>query len=724
MMKKFLAAALTACMLIGTMSACGNTQEQGETASSVSGNANAEVDADNKYGMDIHARSKAEVDPNNGARPETIEGTTSFRTMSFNVLKTLTTDDNGEFIDEVLNRMEAVRQEIRDYNPDFIGLQEDVKAWTDNLNLEGYNVIQDSSMGASAERCEILYRDGIKLLKADSIVMTESGMVNGTALTVADLFEEGGRYQMSEEHLKMLGITADSDDSVFKETYTTYMTKDGTVKDYPEGYVYLGGRSMTYGVFDVNGQIVIFANAHFQNRKQNAAFYTEALAMLRNLERVKYLDKTQAIIDELKEQFPGAVAYISGDFNDLPGTGVYDAAVLDHGYQDAAVVAPESYSIAGGTWNMGFDAESHGDNYPDKGEGKDGDNLDYVFADPEIIVQKVIVGNGRADITTVDGSQATIYTADHRPIIADLAVKTETTGALMDLAVPVEYDLDKVSIYSGTPDTSWYVEGQKEFTLTTADQFMGINILRDQSEGAITFAGVTIKLGKDLILNEGTLEDIQLRDAGNYACKRLNSAYNFEGTFDGQGHTIYGAYMNLSNHGKAGIFGAVAGNAVIQNVTLENVFFSGATEAKDTMGIFASRISEDGSNVTFRNVTVNNAAMMENAGSMDYIGGFIGRVDEMLRITLTLENCSFNGKIEFPNSTCIGGFIGYVYNRNAVVTLKNCAVNGDLTAEDFCGGLIGYVGDNSTIQIENSTYAGTLTSDEQKSETIGNPDGE
>ncbi len=717
---------LCAAMLI--TAGCGSTQGTVSTESvntsevSTESTVTSEPAVEKDYGMDIHARSKAETDPNNGARPETLEGTTSFRAMSFNVQQELITNEDGTLDEDSQNRVEAVRQEILFYNPDFIGLQEDRKIWIDNINLEGYKVIQDSSITAGAERCAIYYRDGIKLLKAGSLFLSSNGLASGTILTVADLFEEGGKYQMSPEHLEMLGIKEDSDNSIFKEDQFSYVAADGSTQSYAEGYKYLAGRGMTYGVFDVNGQPVIVVNTHFQNRKQNAPYYNDALAMLRNLERVKHFDKMQEVIEDLKTQFEGAVAYITGDYNDLPGTGVYDAAVLDYGYQDAAVAAPESYSIAGGTWNMAFDLSQQGDNYPSKKEGQDGDNLDYMFVDPKITIQKFRVGDGKAEITAVDGSQKTIYTADHRPLVGDFAVKTETTGAMIDLAEPVVYDLDKVSIYSGTPDTSWYVEGQKEFTLTTADQLAGIQTLRDESEGEITFEGVTIKLGKDMILNEGTVEDIVLRDAGNYAWKRLNSAYNFMGTFDGQGHTISGLYMALYNHGKAGMFGAVAGNAVIKNFTLENVVFSGATESKDTMGILASRIAEDGSNVTFSDITINNASMAEAEGSMEYVGGFIGRVDEMLEITLTMKNCNFNGNINFPNGTGIGGLIGLVFNRNAVINLKNCNVAGDLTAEDYCGGLVGSLGDNATLNIDGCTYTGNMVSGGQMSDTIGNPD--
>ena len=722
--------ALILCMVLCMATGCGQTQ----TVISSETNASETTAAENsqettesaKYDVDIYTRSTASVDPNEGARPEALDGTTSFRVMSFNVQMSLTKDDSGALTEAAQNRVEAVRQEILYYEPDFLGLQEDRDTWNNNINLEGYKVIQDTSISGSVERCAIYYKEGIKLLKAGHLFLSEDNTAGGTTLTVADLFEEGGRYQMSAEHLEMLGITKDSPDSVFKDTQTTYVDKNGERKTYDEGYVYLTAHAMTYGVFDVNGAKVIFVNTHLMNRKQNAVYYNDALKTLRSLERVKHFDKMQEVVEELKAQFEGAAVVITGDFNDLPGTQIYETVALDYGYQDAAIMAAESYNSTGdGTWNNAFVLDDQGDNYPSSKEGTESHTLDYCFADAGLTIQKFRVGDGKAAITAADGSEKTIYTSDHRPIITDLCVKTETTAVLSDLAAEAAAKADDPnapSVYSGTPDTSWYTGDKTEYVLTTADQLMGISVLRNDSEGEITFEGVTLKLGRDMILNEGTLEEIMLRDAGNYAWKRLNSAYTFMGTFDGQGHTISGLYMSLTNHGKAGMFGAVGGNAVLKDFTLDNVVFNGATEAKDTMGVLASRISEDYTDVLISGVTVN-AYLMENTGSMDYVGGLIGRVDEMLDIKLTVENCTFNGNIEFTNGTCIGGIIGRVYNRNAVINLNNCTVNADLAAKDFCGGMIGYSGDNATVNIEGCTYTGNMTSGGQKGDTIGNPEG-
>ena len=501
----------------------------------------------------------------------------------------------------------------------------------------------------------------------------------------------------------------------FKDRYAVLVDDINTVSlkiDYEGQWGYTGG-------------LDVYVTNTFEGLKGNDGEADRALIaeMIGLTDENAALDRNQMqeIVDDLKTQYADAVVFITGDFNDLRDTDVYNTACDDYGYQDSAIAAQESYSFAEGTWNMAFDASAQGDNYPDPEEGAAGDNLDYCFADDQITIQKFIVGDGKATITATDGSEKTIYTSDHRPIITDMCFETEVTGYAADSDSAVnEDDPNAPSVYSGTPDTSWYTGDQTEYVLTTADQLAGIPILRDESKGEITFEGVTIKLGRDMVLNEGTLEEIMLRDAGNYAWKRLNSAYLFKGTFDGQGHTIYGLYMTLANHGVAGMFGGVGGNAVIKDFTLENACIRGTTEDKDTMGTLVSRVSGDGSNVTISGVTVN-AALVENNGSMDYVGGLIGRVDEMLHITLTVEDCTFNGKIQFSEGDGIGGIIGRVYNRNANIILKNCAVNANLTAEDYCGGMIGYVGDNAIVNTEGCTYNGTMTSGGNKGDIIGNP---
>ena len=356
-------------------------------------------------------------------RPTVPEGNTELRVMSFNIEKTLPTDDNGTLTDAAKNRIEAVKNEILLYSPDLLGVQEDLGIWHDNLALDGYKVIRDTTIYIGDEQCAIFYKSGLNLITAKTVWMSSNGKRNGVALTVADLFEEGGKYGMSREDLAILGITKDTPDSFFKELKTIYVDKNGVTRNSSKQYAYLGTRKLTYGVFEINGRYVIYVNTHLQNRSQNAIYSNEALQKLRSRERVKHFDMLQAIVDELKEIYTDAVVFVTGDFNDVPETEVYNNA-FSHGYSCASVVAQERTGNSG-TWNLAYNVKTQGDDYPHEADGSAGDTLDYCFVDQNITVQKFSVGAGKAAITAVDGSEKTIYTSDHLPIVTDICFTVE-----------------------------------------------------------------------------------------------------------------------------------------------------------------------------------------------------------------------------------------------------------------------------------------------------------
>ena len=104
-------------------------------------------------------------------------------------------------------------------------------------------------------------------------------------------------------------------------------------------------------------------------------------------------------------------------------------------------------------------------------------------------------------------------------------------GGEGEVVPPSEFpEPQNASIYSGTPDTSWYDESnpQSEYVLTTADQLMGLNKLRQDSAGAINFEGITVKLGADMVFNRGTMQDILASD-DNDPWVTVSSDYKFLG---------------------------------------------------------------------------------------------------------------------------------------------------------------------------------------------------
>ena len=135
-----------------------------------------------------------------------------------------------------------------------------------------------------------------------------------------------------------------------------------------------------------------------------------------------------------------------------------------------------------------------------------------------------------------------------------------------------------------------------------------------------------------------------------------NLSSRYSGTFDGNGHTVSGIYINTSSSHQ-GLFGCVSGG------TIEN------------LGVINSYIS--GSNIS---------------------GGVVGGLDK----SGTITNCYNAGMIS--GDIYIGGVAGFV-NTNAS-TITNCYNTGTVSGNFYIGGVAGFVASDAGIQ--NSYNVGTV----------------
>ena len=228
-------------------------------------------------------------------------------------------------------------------------------------------------------------------------------------------------------------------------------------------------------------------------------------------------------------------------------------------------------------------------------------------------------------------------------------------------------DYDNFDMWDGTADTTWYNDTDTEFTLTTAEQLAGFAELVD---GGNNFAGKTVKLGANLDLYhlaEGATDPTCFDPIGSYRNDQI-----FEGTLDGQGHSISNMSQNTwaLNNGYyygdlgMGLFAAVE-NATIKNLVMDNASISGESGLCGTIAAVA------GDNVTFENITVKNS---EVADYQYYAGGIVGWAggDEQF------INCNVDASTtigaqwgEFNNAN--GGIIGGI-DTSAKILMKDCTV--------------------------------------------------
>ena len=138
------------------------------------------------------------------------------------------------------------------------------------------------------------------------------------------------------------------------------------------------------------------------------------------------------------------------------------------------------------------------------------------------------------------------------------------------------------------------------------------------------------------------------------------SDHPFDGTFDGDGHTLTVAID--SSNVAAAPFGKIDG-ATIKNLTVAGTVTSGGNHAAGLVGGCGNDHPS-----TILNCTV--AATVNGSG---YAGGIVGHGGEG---TLTLDGCVFSGTVS-GFDTCAGGLLGWC--DALTLTITNCLCTGAFT---------------------------------------------
>ena len=173
----------------------------------------------------------------------------------------------------------------------------------------------------------------------------------------------------------------------------------------------------------------------------------------------------------------------------------------------------------------------------------------------------------------------------------------------------------------------------------------------------------------------------------------------FTGTFDGDGHTISGLYMNAQSAGNQtrglGLFSYLGSDGTVKNLTVEgdiapedhNGYVGGV------VGANYGKVSNCTSGVDIKNINVETGAT---------IGGVVGNANS----GSTVENCRYTGTIDvtYIDSTMeIGGVVG----QASGCTISNCENAGTVKSNIWTGGI---VGSNNGGTISNCRNSGIVAS--------------
>ncbi|WP_298767520.1 hypothetical protein [uncultured Fibrobacter sp.] len=219
------------------------------------------------------------------------------------------------------------------------------------------------------------------------------------------------------------------------------------------------------------------------------------------------------------------------------------------------------------------------------------------------------------------------------------------------------------------------------YIILTAEQLAKLSFIVGSNDKE--YQGKYYKLGADIILNDGKIID----EKGALAADSTklhkwtpigNSSVAFTGTFDGDGHTVSGMFINTtSSHN--GLFGNSSGT--VENLTLMDSWVMGKEK---TAGIV-------GNNTGTLKKLINKASVTSTKGP---VGGVVGSSNDSYGNTNLVDSVYNFGVIK--GGSDVGGILGYVDR----IKLSNAQNHGLVEGEKYTGGIWG--GANSTTIAANN----------------------
>ena len=244
-------------------------------------------------------------------------------------------------------------------------------------------------------------------------------------------------------------------------------------------------------------------------------------------------------------------------------------------------------------------------------------------------------------------------------------------------------------------DINWYNDSESSFEITTPEQLAGLAQLVN---GGNTFEGKTITLANDIVLNKGVLKENGELNGDGSNFKQWTSIgegyqiigedlffFQFKGTFDGNGHTVSGIYINKENADNQGLFGEVGDGGVITNVRVEDSYLDVDYSVGGIVGENYGTVSN-----------CSNSGTVIGVANHVSVGGIVGNNGG------TVSNCSNSGAVTgTADYIYVGGIAGAGSGR--VTNCSNSAVvSGTGNGAIYVGGIAGGDGSGMVTNCSNS----------------------
>lgn len=284
------------------------------------------------------------------------------------------------------------------------------------------------------------------------------------------------------------------------------------------------------------------------------------------------------------------------------------------------------------------------------------------IAKTEVKVGKVVVENGGMVIVSAAAASASV----------------EKNGGIVLKASGVTSFDGNVALSTEEEKAAYALE------ISTAAELASF---RDRVNAGMTYEGLTVKLTANIDLNNTNWLPI-----GNYRQSNSFGKHTFNGTFDGQNHTISGLYINGEYYPaeykeEKSIYGALFG--YIENATLKNFTVKGTVIGTDVAGVVGAL----GANSTVENVISDvNLTGKDGKNAEGEVRGKVAGIVACLKgDNAKISNCINKGNLSATDGggNPAGGIIAYIDNEG--LKIENCKNYGAINAEDTSdvGGILG-----------------------------------
>ena len=241
--------------------------------------------------------------------------------------------------------------------------------------------------------------------------------------------------------------------------------------------------------------------------------------------------------------------------------------------------------------------------------------------------------------------------------------------------------------YSGTPKTPSKVDGC--YQIGSAEELYGFAELMNtstESQESTTCA----KLTADIVVNSNVLKNDTL-DNSRTDFIPWTPIKSYSGSLDGQGHKISGLYfINDKRRGSAGFFLSITGeledkHAYIKNLGITDSYFYGEQYTGTFIGL-AKKVNLE--NIYSNSIVSGNTA----------VGGLVGLASQNINIFNSYNEGNVYGVQQDP--MYFGGIAGYIHTSKNII--RNCYNIGKISGLYYAAGLVGIVGKDTELTIENS----------------------